>query len=335
MQSKSQKCTILLILSENEEKQSGLHEFLKTTGYSTFHAVTVDEGILKAGTCSPELIICQNKMDGKTALQVYKTLSADLLNHGISFFIYMNEYSKEDVLIGLEIGVDNFVVNPFDKTTLINKIEHRLERIKKYKIIDNEQFNVLFETTPVAKFIAEHDRLIRVNSALKKLTGISENKGQLPTIEEVFNFSEDETTLLNFRKCMNGLKDFYLFKSVPLKSDNQLRFDIQLVFTDYFGKGLFMAEVVKATGVNVNRESAALKPEVEKHQLFETNGINLTNREKEVLDWSAQGLPIKQIATILKISDRTVEKHRANIMAKTKTTSILEAIYAIRRKMEE
>ena len=55
----------------------------------------------------------------------------------------------------------------------------------------------------------------------------------------------------------------------------------------------------------------------------------LTPREKEILELSAFGLPIKQIASKLDKSERTVEKHRANIMQKTGTNSIIEAMFVI------
>ena len=55
--------------------------------------------------------------------------------------------------------------------------------------------------------------------------------------------------------------------------------------------------------------------------------VVLTFRENQVLELSAKGLAIKQIAGELGISARTVEKHRANIMEKTKTNNIVESMY--------
>jgi two-component system, NarL family, response regulator NreC len=59
----------------------------------------------------------------------------------------------------------------------------------------------------------------------------------------------------------------------------------------------------------------------------------LTEREKEVLNLIAEGKSNKEIATLLYISVHTVERHRANIMAKLDLHTLAELLkYAIEKK---
>lgn len=64
----------------------------------------------------------------------------------------------------------------------------------------------------------------------------------------------------------------------------------------------------------------------EKREEYNRSLSSLTKREKEVLNLLRTGKPNKVIASILKISVRTVEGHRATIMSKTGARSLGELI---------
>ena len=64
--------------------------------------------------------------------------------------------------------------------------------------------------------------------------------------------------------------------------------------------------------------------------------VHLSKREKEILQLSCKGTSIKQIAEKLNISDRTVEKHRTQIMEKTGSKNIIEVIlYSFKNSLVE
>jgi DNA-binding NarL/FixJ family response regulator len=64
--------------------------------------------------------------------------------------------------------------------------------------------------------------------------------------------------------------------------------------------------------------------------------VQLTRREKEILQLICDGLTNKEIADRLFISERTVVGHKSNLLAKTNTKSSVGLLsYAIRNKLVE
>lgn len=86
----------------------------------------------------------------------------------------------------------------------------------------------------------------------------------------------------------------------------------------------------KATLLGAIRQGLARLREVETGRLLAGEaGVllqALTPREREVLEGLAKGLPNKTIAYDLGISPRTVEIHRAHLMAKLRVRSLSEAL---------
>jgi DNA-binding NarL/FixJ family response regulator len=62
--------------------------------------------------------------------------------------------------------------------------------------------------------------------------------------------------------------------------------------------------------------------------------VNLSDREKEVLVLISKGLSTREIASILNISQRTVERHRTTLLDKTETRNAVSlVIFAIKNNL--
>ncbi|MBE0668440.1 MAG: response regulator transcription factor, partial [Bacteroidales bacterium] len=71
-----------------------------------------------------------------------------------------------------------------------------------------------------------------------------------------------------------------------------------------------------------------------KNREQEVKGSNLSKREKEILMKICEGLSNHEIADALFISKRTVDKHRANLLAKTNSKNTASLIlYAIKNRL--
>lgn len=71
------------------------------------------------------------------------------------------------------------------------------------------------------------------------------------------------------------------------------------------------------------------------HTQTQTEDVaSLSERETEITKMICKGLTTSEIAEKLEISKRTVDKHRANILEKTKTKNIADlVVYAIKNKL--
>ncbi len=88
-----------------------------------------------------------------------------------------------------------------------------------------------------------------------------------------------------------------------------------------FEKAVLLSAIEQAMG-RLKQSATSLKDADEAATRLQL----LTAREREVLDGLAKGLPNKSIAYDLGISPRTVEIHRANLMAKLEVKSLSEAL---------
>ena len=62
----------------------------------------------------------------------------------------------------------------------------------------------------------------------------------------------------------------------------------------------------------------------------------LTSREREIVQLLAEGKSSKEVASVLNISVKTAETHRANLMRKLDCHSVVELVrYAVRNMIVE
>jgi DNA-binding NarL/FixJ family response regulator len=105
---------------------------------------------------------------------------------------------------------------------------------------------------------------------------------------------------------------------------------IEAVRQVHAGQTFFSPEVGATLLRNLPRAGAVPPPA----QVQEERPVELTAREKEVLQLIAREFPNSSIAEQLFISERTVESHRKNLLTKTNSKSVVGLIqYALRHKL--
>lgn len=326
----------ILIIDPLSKTQNGLIQLLKDNEFVVEIAITADEGIQLAIQQRFDVVICQQNLKDTSGFKVYAQLEDSLLKYNSAFFLVMEKFESEDVLIGLELGIDNFIFQPLQKQSILNKIDKQLQKRKEYDFIESRRWIELFELTPDPMFIVENNRMSIINDSCENLLNLKQNKKDKSMFFEVFDIDGNGDNKMNLRKLENGLVDHCELNNVKLPWDSNRIFSISAYKVRPGVGGKVFAEIVEC--------SYAMKESLTDDNYCPINGVslkyvipdalpkfNLTPREKEVFELSSGGLPIKQIAVELNLSERTVEKHRSNIMKKTKTHSFIEAILKIQK----
>ena len=129
-------------------------------------------------------------------------------------------------------------------------------------------------------------------------------------------FSEQKYVRLMAEAGASG----FILKSIAKK---ELEYAIRAVVA---GEAYFSPELLHEIGVGELSDSSGI--------FLEELNERLSDRELHILQQIVKGLSTQEIADKLFISKRTVEGHRANLIAKTATRNVVDlVIYAIREQL--
>lgn len=125
----SQKKRILLI--EDEEDIAGLIKLqAELHGYKIHVEVDGINGLLAAEREKPDLVIVDIMLPGQNGLDVCRKIKNTPELKGIFVIILTAKSEEIDVMLGLELGADDYVTKPFSPKVLMSKIKAVLRRGK-------------------------------------------------------------------------------------------------------------------------------------------------------------------------------------------------------------
>ena len=327
---------LLLLITKNRDfseniQKEGINDF-DTTIVGSVHA-----GYPLALNMLPDVILIDYASLGLESLKnLDKFKSTHFLNKSF-LFLFGDQENKRSLDNNFRELVDGII---YDKGSYCHIIEEIEEKIQLKKCLTNywkDSFMGLFNLLDHPVILLQDEKIVAMNDSFKNdffITGKQQIRLSDLVVEK--NKLKVKETL---RKFVKG-KHMKATTKTTLLMKEKLR-EAKITFSkldkSVCGQLIMM---INFTGNDfpLKTEVGTTSPETEIY--FSKNHITeeqaFTKREKEIISLLCKGYKTKEISETLCISAKTIEKHRANIVRRTHSGTILESIiYALNHNMIE
>jgi diguanylate cyclase (GGDEF)-like protein len=122
----------ILIADDDESLAKIVIDNLKVEGYSVVYAKDGQEACDAVCREMPDLVILDVNMPKKDGYQVLKELKSDILLSNIPVIMLTCRSYTKDKVIGINLGVDDYITKPYDIEELLARVKMILRRTSLY-----------------------------------------------------------------------------------------------------------------------------------------------------------------------------------------------------------
>jgi two-component system phosphate regulon response regulator PhoB len=118
----------ILIIEDDNDIRELIRHHLTREGYRASDATTGPDGLARAKAESPDLILLDLMLPGISGLEICKLLKGDQKTALTPIIMVTAKGSESDIVHGLEMGADDYVVKPFSLRLLVARVKAVLRR---------------------------------------------------------------------------------------------------------------------------------------------------------------------------------------------------------------
>jgi DNA-binding response OmpR family regulator len=113
----------ILLIEDDADILKTTTVFLKREGFEIITSVDGLDGLHKARTEKPDLIILDIMLPGLDGYKICRMLKFDANYKHIPIVVFTARAQKSDESLGKEVGADVYITKPFEPQVLIEKIK--------------------------------------------------------------------------------------------------------------------------------------------------------------------------------------------------------------------
>ncbi len=132
----------ILVIEDEDDLRDIITYNLKREGYKTQGAETGEQGLQQAVKNHPDLILLDLMLPGMNGLDICRHIKGSKSTENIPIIMVSAKGEESDIIVGLELGADDYVTKPFSPRILLARIQTILRR-PKLTHKNNENIKVL------------------------------------------------------------------------------------------------------------------------------------------------------------------------------------------------
>jgi two-component system phosphate regulon response regulator PhoB len=154
----------ILVVEDEPDTQQLLKYNLQREGFSVVCAGTGMEGIQAAVREKPDLVVLDMMLPDIGGLEVCRELKHKKQTQPIPILFLTARSEDADIVSGLEVGADDYMVKPFSVRVLVSRIRARLriqpkndQKVIRHNglVVDPNSYTVTIDNTPIPLTLSE------------------------------------------------------------------------------------------------------------------------------------------------------------------------------------
>jgi two-component system phosphate regulon response regulator PhoB len=132
----------ILVVDDEEDILELVKYNLSREGYDIQTALTGEDTLKRAETMPIDLIVLDLMLPGIDGLEVARQLKKNPRTQGIPIVMLTAKGEEADVVTGLELGADDYIVKPFSPRILVARIKTVLRRVSQPSLDEGEVIHI-------------------------------------------------------------------------------------------------------------------------------------------------------------------------------------------------
>lgn len=209
----------ILLVEDNETIIMGLKYSLEQEGFQVISAKTAKESKEKLDNKSIDIVLLDVSLPDGNGFEICKEIKE---KNDIPVIFLTAQDEETSVVLGLDLGADDYIVKPFRTRELISRIKSVLRRYGKKEENNIIQYKNIKIDTISAKVYKNNKEIIFTSLEYRILLMLFTNQNKLITREQLLekiwdiagNFVNDNTLTVYIKKIREKLEDDSIIKTI-------------------------------------------------------------------------------------------------------------------------